>query len=95
MAPSLDFAARCDTGSAEAPKSDCMSPQLRCHARSRTIAFVSIGRTVQMWLVLLISQVDVLTSVNLEWEQKLKQALQRSTEEEAMRLQLEHEVGCC
>eukprot|EP00903_Cladosiphon_okamuranus_P018576 g17099.t1 len=37
------------------------------------------------------AQVDVLTNVNLEWEHKLKQALQRSTEEAAMRLQLEHE----
>ena len=35
----------------------------------------------------------MLTSVNLEWENKLKQALERSTEEAAMRLQLEHEVG--
>eukprot|EP00752_Nemacystus_decipiens_P004692 g4280.t1 len=42
-------------------------------------------------VVKLQAQVDVLTSVNLEWEQKLKQALQRSTEEAATRLQLEHE----
>lgn len=35
----------------------------------------------------------MLTSVNLEWEEKLKQALQRSTEEAASRLKLEHDVG--
>ena len=37
-------------------------------------------------------QVDVLTAVNSEWEDKLKAALVKSTEEAALRMKLEHEV---
>ena len=40
-------------------------------------------------------KVDVLTSVNQEWENKLKQAFRKGTEEAALRLQLEHEVRSC
>lgn len=43
--------------------------------------------------MMVVVQVDVLTKVNLEWEHKLKQALQTSTEEAAWRLKLEHEVN--
>ncbi|CAM9276390.1 unnamed protein product [Pylaiella littoralis] len=42
-------------------------------------------------VVSLRSQVDVLTRVNLEWEEKLKEALTKSTEEAASRFRLEHE----
>ncbi|CAN0253133.1 unnamed protein product, partial [Ectocarpus fasciculatus] len=42
-------------------------------------------------LVKLEAEVDVLRSVNLEWEDKLKEALRTSTEEAAARLKLEHE----
>ncbi|CAM9548987.1 unnamed protein product, partial [Ectocarpus sp. 12 AP-2014] len=42
-------------------------------------------------LVKLEAELDVLRSVNLEWEEKLKEALRTSTEEAAARLKLEHE----
>lgn len=35
----------------------------------------------------------MLTSVNTEWEHKLKAALLQSTEEAALRMKLEHEVS--
>lgn len=34
----------------------------------------------------------MLTSVNQEWEDKLKEAFRKSTEEAALRMKLEHEV---
>lgn len=37
-------------------------------------------------------KVDVLNTVNLDWENKLKESLQKSTEESALRMKLEHEV---
>lgn len=37
---------------------------------------------------------DVLKRVMGEWEQKLEEAFRRSTEETALRLNVEHEVSC-